>query len=109
MQPIDITKVEQSIETPNKKKGMAYLTVGLGAPITESLEKVVARLNAKGSRPYRKSTFNYNIVVNIYYGKYRDVNDHVKVELLKMNLERLGLMAQAQPHLEALEALVRNN
>ncbi len=86
---------------------MAYLTVQLPDPVTICLERVVERLNKKpGVRPERASRFNYNIVLNVYYGKYADYKRYVEMELTEMVAEQLGVSDQAKPHLDALRQLV---
>ena len=102
-----MTNLKQKLNKQTKEAKMSYLTVQLPDGITVSLEKVVERLNKQpGVRPFRAERYNYNIVLNAYYGKYEDHHNHVEIELTKMVLETKGLVDQAKPHLDALRQLV---
>jgi hypothetical protein len=101
-----MTNVKQSFDKTQKISQYSDLAVKIGLPVSHLFEELSGRLNKKGARPKRLNRFTYNVIQNVYYGKYEDEGRLVETEMEEMVAEKLGVSEKLKPHFDAIrEAL----
>lgn len=102
-----MTNLKQNIKEKQPKHRFSDLTAKLQPiSVTEIYETVTANLNASGKKTRRQQRYNYNIVTNVFYGKYEDYNNQIERELQLMVAAKEGIANEVQAHMDAIDELL---
>ena len=103
-----MTNVKQKSKVLKSETPFFYLTEQLAGTLSEIVEVLVARLNEKKLMPKRGHRYNFNGVINSFYGKYEDHNNQIELELIDMVAAHTGKTSQIAVHMNALRRVVNN-